>query len=173
MQSETDNDFILHFTGKIRYDTIGILINELKGKVQFLGIKTSVYKKILLVMIESLENIMKHNADDVKWDNVDQQFPPRFYIQKKDKKYILGSSNLIEKNNIHRLESRLEHLNQLDNHGLKELYKSTITDGQFTHKGGAGLGFIEIAKISADKIRYTFEPVNHGLSYFTFTVTIE
>ena len=173
MRSRTANDSILHFTGKIRYDTIGILINELKSKVLLLGIQTSLYKKILLVMIESLENIMKYTADNTTSEPVNKKFLPRFYIEKKDKKYILGSSNLIERNNIDKLKKRLEHLNRLDNHELKELYKSTITDGQFSHKGGAGLGFIELAKISSEKIKYSFEPVNDVLSYFKFIITIE
>jgi hypothetical protein len=173
MRSRIANDFILHFTGKIRYDTIGILINELKSKVVSLGIQTNLYKKILLVMIESLENIMKYTADNVTHRPVSKKYLPCFYIEKKDKKYVLGSSNLIEKNNINKLKKRLEHLNKLDNHELKELYKTTITNGQFSLKGGAGLGFIELAKISSEKIKYSFEPVNEMLSYFKFVITIE
>lgn len=173
MRSQNDSEFILNFTGNIRYDTIGILINELKSKVVFLGIQTNIYKKILLVMIESLENIMKYAADNKLSEQVDKKYLPRFSIHKKDKKYILISSNLIEKTNIPKLSNRLDHLNQMDNHGLKELYKTTITDGQFSHKGGAGLGFIELAKISSEKIKYSFKPVNKTLSYFEFLITIE
>jgi hypothetical protein len=173
MHSGVHNNYILDFTGRIRYDTIGNLINELKGKVVFLGIQTNVYKKILLVMIEALENIMKHSFDGEKTAGVDKKYAPRFSIQKNNKKYILVSSNLIEKANIPWLEKRLTNLNLLDNHGLKELYKLTITDGQFSHKGGAGLGFIEIAKISSNKIRYSFKSVNPDLSYFKFKITVE
>ncbi len=173
MRSRIPNDFILHFTGKIRYDTIGILINELKSKVISLGIQTNLYKRILLVMIESLENIMKYTADNAASNPAGKKYLPCFYIEKKDKKYILGSSNLIENSHISKLKKRLDHLNKLDNQELKELYKTTITDGQFSHKGGAGLGFIELAKISSEKIKYSFEPVDPALSYFRFIVTIE
>jgi hypothetical protein len=173
MHSGNHNDTILHFTGNIRYDTIGNLINELKGKVVFLGIQTNIYKRILLVMIEALENILKHSVDLAKTNGVDKKYAPCFSIKKNDEKYILISANLIEKTNIPRLKNRITNLNLLDNHGLKELYKSTIMDGQFSHKGGAGLGFIEIAKISSDKIRYSFKSVNPVLSYFRFTVTVK
>jgi hypothetical protein len=169
----TDNEYILQFTGRIRYDTISQLINELKGKVVALGIQTNVYKKILLVMIESLENIMKHAFDYTKIQGFDNRYLPRFHIRKKEAQYVLSSSNLIENNHIDMLESSLEKLNLLDNHGLKELYKTTITNGQFSHKGGAGLGLIEIAKIASHKIQYSFEPINQELSYFSFSVTVE
>ena len=125
------------------------------------------------LLIESLENIMKHSFDGEKTASMEKKYAPRFYIQKTDNKYILVSSNLIEKVSIPRLENRLSNLNLLDNQGLKELYKSTIMDGQFSHKGGAGLGFIEIAKISSEKIRYSFKSVNLNLAYFQFTVTVE
>jgi hypothetical protein len=173
MKPGTDNEFILNFTGKVRYDTISNLINELKSKVVALGIQTTIYKKILLVMIESLENIMKYTVDNTSQNNLLSDYPPCFYIRKMAQKYILGSSNLIEKNNVPSLKNKLDHLNTLDNQGLKELYKTTITNGQFSQKGGAGLGFIEIVKISSHGIDYTFDPVDELLSYFKFNITIE
>ncbi len=39
------------------------------------------------------------------------------------------------------LENRLVYLNNLTVQGIKEYYKETITNGQFSQKGGAGSGF--------------------------------
>jgi hypothetical protein len=124
-------------------------------------------------MIESLENIMKYTAEHSDIELIEKTFPPRFYIQRKDHKFLLGSSNLVEKENVSHLEQKLKQLNTLDKHGLKELYKSTITNGQFTQKGGAGLGLIEIAKISSTRIKYSFKPVSDLLTYYQFSITIE
>jgi hypothetical protein len=173
MQSDTDNDFVLRFSGNIRYDTIGNLIHELKEKIFIMGLKTTLYKKILLVMIESLENMMKYTAHFSGSDNQKKLHHPSFSIQKINGKYLINCSNLIENKDIQPLENKLNFLNSLDNYGLKELYKSTITNGQFSHKGGAGLGLIEIAKVSSEKLQYVFEPINDHYSVFRFIIIIE
>ena len=54
---------ILSYSGPLKYDTIGELINNLKKKVPELNLKLVVYKKLLLIMIESLENILKYNEN--------------------------------------------------------------------------------------------------------------
>ena len=51
-------------------------------------------------------------------------------------------------------------MNKHSKEELKELYKSTITNGEFTPKGGAGLGFIEIAKTTGSKLECAFEKLS-------------
>ncbi len=173
MQADAGNDLILRFSGNIRYDTIGNLIHELKEKVFVLGLKTTLYKKILLVMIESLENMMKYTAHISGRDNQSKLHHPSFSIRKTNGKFMIHCSNLIENKDIQPLEEKLNFLNSLDVLGLKELYKSTITNGQFSHKGGAGLGLIEIAKVSSEKLQYVFEPLSDHYSVFRFVIIIE
>ena len=55
------------------------------------------------------------------------------------------------------LRTRIDNVNNQDREELKDLYKTTITNGEFTAQGGAGLGFIEMAKTAGNKLEYTFE----------------
>ena len=50
--------------------------------------------------------------------------------------------------------------------GLKEFYMDTLTDGQRSSKGGAGLGFITVAMKAKSKIEYTFETLNEDYLKF-------
>lgn len=56
---------------------------------------------------------------------------------------------------------------------MKALYKETITNGRFTQSGGAGLGFIEIAKVTSGNIEYSFEPIDNRYSYYNFRAIIK
>src|SRR4030042_3113088 len=165
-------EVLLNYTGPLRYDTIGHLIHKLKDKVSEMGLKLVLYKKILLVMIESLENILKYNEHFDEKTELQKQYLPNFNIQQLNNKYILTSSNAILNTDIPELTDKISLINNLDSEGLKKLYKDTITNGQFTHKGGAGLGFIEIAKISSERIVFNFEPINDRLSYYKLQVII-
>lgn len=164
---------LLSYAGPLKYDTIGHLIHELKDKVSDLGLKLVLYKKILLVMIETLENILKYNEHFKEKADLKKKYLPKFNIQRMSDKFILTSSNAVLNSDIPELTDKLTLINNLDAEGLKKLYKDTITNGQFTHKGGAGLGFIEIAKISSEKIIFSFEPIDDRISYYMLQVVIE
>jgi hypothetical protein len=71
------------------------------------------------------------------------------------------------------LEKRLIYLNNLTPQGIKEYYKETITNGQFSLQGGAGLGLIEMAKISGNKIEYMFQRVNDSYVNFGLRITVD
>jgi hypothetical protein len=173
MISNNKKELILDHRGTLKYDTIGELINNLKKTVSRFKIKLGIYKKLLLVMIESLENILKYNENFDINSNIRTKYTPEFKIEKDDEKYFLTSVNVIFNKDIPVLENKINHVNTLDSEGLKKLYKSTITNGRFTHKGGAGLGFIEMAKISTEKIQYSFKKIDDDYSVYRLCVIID
>ena len=76
------------------------------------------------------------------------------------------------KKDIPHLQEKLSVINNLDKNSIRELYKATITDGKFSEKGGAGLGIIEMAKISDEKLLYTFSEIDENFSYFILKLVI-
>jgi hypothetical protein len=172
MVSNSQMEEILSYRGPLKYDTIGELINDLKRKVPGLKLKLVVYKKLLLIMIESLENILKYNENFDPNSFIRTNYSQEFKIERNNEKYFLRSTNVVLNKDIPRLKEKINQVNSLDNNGLKKLYKSTITNGRFSRKGGAGLGFIEMAKISTEKIQFNFKMINKEFSYYKLTVVI-
>ena len=68
------------------------------------------------------------------------------------------------------LVQRIDLLNAMDELELKQAYKKTLREGSFSDKGGAGLGLIEIARKSTEKLRYDFDDTGEGRYFFTFNV---
>lgn len=172
MPQETIGNVILSHQGPLKYETIGNLINVLKDKMDNLGISIVIYKKLLLAMIESLENIYKYNEPFRQTFQVPDGFHPCFSMEKEDSKFIITSSNAIDNNDAQEITSKINRVNHLDDKGLKMLYKETITNGKFSKRGGAGLGFIEIAKIATEDLKYNFDPIDKDHSYYTLQITI-
>lgn len=161
---------LINYHGSIRYETIGELIHLFKQQVPRLGIPLNTYKKILLIMIETLENMMKHSENSMR---APYDAFPELLLKFGNNQFIIQTCNPINSNNIQNLKTRIDFLNNLDQSGLKKLYKETITNGVFTKSGGAGLGLIEIAKISCNPIQYEFEPVNQEYSSFRQKITVD
>jgi hypothetical protein len=84
----------------------------------------------------------------------------------------METTNPVKKQEVSPLRTRIDNVNSQDSNALKELYKSTITNGEFSASGGAGLGFIEMAKTSGSKLEYAFENLSKDYSLYTFRVSM-
>ena len=162
---------IIDYRGIIKYETIGELSHKLKQQVTAAGLPVGIYKRVLLIMIESLENIMKHSVTPPR--DSGEEFLPSLSIVNKNNELTILSSNLIKAEDILPLRSRIDHLNSLDMQSLKNVYKDTITDGVFTNTGGAGLGLIEIVKISGKPIHYEFLSVGDTVALYKQQVIVK
>lgn len=167
----TNREIILEFTGHLTFSTIGRLLTLLKHKMVEMGIKTGMYKRILGVMIEALENIYKYS--DQYHDNqmIEKNYLPTFSLERSGQIYIIHTTSPIKVSDIAKLKDKIELVNSKSEEELKALYRQTITNGHFTAKGGAGLGLIEMAKITNHPLGYRFEPVNADFSIYHLTLT--
>ena len=59
-------------------------------------------------------------------------------------KYLLEIMSTMK--NVESLKDKITQVNSLDKDGLKSLYKDVIKGGELSSKGGAGLGFIDMAR---------------------------
>lgn len=165
-------EVILHYQGLFNFEIIGHLLNSFKDESETRGISLSNYKKILSIMIEALENVFKYNE---YFENEHSLFPshfPKFQLEKIGDNFLVTTSNPILKKDVEKLQNHINKINNLDREGLRQLFRSTLTNGQFSSKGGAGLGFIEMAKVSGEKIEYSFIPINDKYAYYTCKIIV-
>jgi hypothetical protein len=78
----------------------------------------------------------------------------------------------VRNESIEYISAKIDQVNALDKEGLKELYKEVIKKGEISEKGGAGLGFIDMARKSGQKLEYSFEPINDEFSFFSLQITV-
>jgi hypothetical protein len=170
---ESHEKIFLEYKGPILYDTIGDLISLLKETMFEAKVKQTVYKKVLMIMIEALENIFKYHEFFGDNEELISKYPPSICIKYSNPNILVTCSNPILKVDSDKLKSRLEKINKLDKAGIKEEYKQTITNGQFSEKGGAGLGIIEMAKISDDKLTFSFNHIDEEYNNYELNLKIK
>jgi hypothetical protein len=165
---EIASEELLRHFGPLSYEEIGFLLNRMAALLDKRGMNITIRKKVYAAMVESLENIYKHQ------DHIsdDQAFLPKFSLFFDAQNLSMFVSNSILNHKVSLLKNKLDKVNSLDKEGLKDLYKNTILSGNVSPKGGAGLGIINIAKVSENKIRYSFTPINEKYSYFMLNVLI-
>ena len=131
----------------------------------------SVQKKVFHVMVECLQNISKHaETFDARYKSKDGR--GIFLVSKSEDEYNVTTGNIISNKKVAELKKMLENINNLDKMGLKKLYKQQIREGRLSDKDGAGLGFIDIARKTGQKLVFNFLPVNETSSFFVLLSTI-
>jgi len=124
-------------------------------------------KKVSLLLAECFQNIVRHGdfSHEVRSAGI-------FVTRNIGNSYYISSANLIHNNDIPDLKEKIEMLNQLSPEALKQLYLEVLTNNQRTNRGGAGLGLIEMARKSGQKLEYDFETVDNEHSYFYLQIKL-
>jgi hypothetical protein len=162
---------ILNHTGLLTFSSIDVLLSAFKDVSQEHEIRFSIHKKVLTVMIESLENVYKYRDLYESFVARKQEYMPTLNISMNENSIQLRTSNPVLTKDLDILKSKIDKVNNKSREELKELYVKTITNGEFSAKGGAGLGFIEMAKTSGNDLKYSFEEISEEFSLYTFIVT--
>ncbi|MFH2140946.1 MAG: SiaB family protein kinase [Bacteroidota bacterium] len=147
------------FTQKITDSILSLTETNLDKEEESPKIK----KRVYAIMVECLQNITRHQ-DDAE-DNDPKNFGI-FVIQKQEAKYFITTGNLVEKKNIDQIKSLIEKINSLEKEELKDYYKKVLIEGSLSDKGGAGLGLIDMARKSGNKLIYNFKDISDIYSYF-------
>jgi hypothetical protein len=166
-----EQQLLIDYKGALSFSTISQLLNKLKEQMDLLGEKLATYKRILIIMVEVLENIHKYIESQQGNNNGTTPTNIDFKLVKTNDVYSISASNLIHTEAQKIIQDKLDLINRLDYEELKKLYRQIISNGQFTKEGGAGLGFIEIAKTSQNPLNYSFEKVDD--KYIKYTINLE
>lgn len=164
---------ILYHHGFFSYETTGELIEKLREKRSVYKIKKIIFRKILTLMIEILENNYKYVEEQFNEKVLDNlNIHPTFKLTEEGSFYSLESGNPILEEDIHFLKNKIDHINSLQFEELKELYKNTMAEGIYKNKKGAGLGMIKMARVSKNTIDYKFEKIQNNIYYYTVKINI-
>jgi hypothetical protein len=162
---------ILSYQGPLTFGTIDWLLSEFKMAAQDHALPFKAYKKMISIMIEALENVTKYSEQNPLNGDRIPGFNPSCQINRSPNHIELITRNPVKKGDVDLLRKRIDNVNNRDRDELKVLYKSTITNGEFTPQGGAGLGFIEMAKTAGSKLEYQFDTLSDDYSLYTLRIT--
>ena len=125
-------------------------------------------------LVNSVLKIMEERLDKV--ETVDEYLDSKtslLLIESDDKGYHVVTGNYVTNDKIDRLKERIDEVNSVSKEELRDLYKKILNNDQFSDKGGAGLGFIDIARKSGQKLNYNFQPVKDNYSFFSLLINIQ
>lgn len=163
-------NLILVYEGEFTQEITKSVLSMAERNMDSMGEESSIKRKVFNVMVECLQNIVKHGEDYNPMNEKKQT--AIFMIGKLDDEYVITSGNPVKNDIVKILSEKLDQINGLDKEGLKALYKDIIKGTEISEKGGAGLGFVDMARKSGQKLEYDFTEINDEHSFFSLKTTI-
>lgn len=167
-------NIMLSFKGEVTPELLASILQIVENKLDKINEQPKIKKKVFNVLVECLQNLYHHYTRDshiIKLKD-DQEPSVIVMIAKNVSGYSIITGNYVANSNVDELKKRLEEINSMSKLELKELYKSVLSNGELSAKGGGGLGIIDIARKSGEKLEYGFIPFSNGASFFSLNVNI-
>ena len=124
-------------------------------------------KRLFMFVLESLQNVSRH-SDRNKYSEMSL-----VVYSKTDSGYTVTTGNVIETDKIDDLRGKLAEINKLEAGEIRNVYRNMLSNAEFSSKGGAGLGLIEMAKKTGNKLDYDFIKLDDVFSYFILSKTVD
>jgi hypothetical protein len=171
-----EESILLSFKGVFTSDLLTSILQIMESKLSYLEESPKIKKKVFNVLVECLQNLYHHIESGVMIQDGDELTDGRsalLMIARIDGVFYIRTGNYILNDVSDELEQRIKKINSLEKEGLKLYYQEVLSDGIRSEKGTAGLGMIDIARKSGNKLDYEFLDVGTNYSFFCLNVKID
>jgi hypothetical protein len=166
-------NILLFYKGNIDSDLINHVLDTVEDKMVEANENSKLRKKVYNVLVESLQNLY-HHVDKVP-DDFEDQTAEKYgllVVKKEDSGYLITTGNFVHAENVEKLEEKIKRINRSSHEEIKELYKFILNHQRISAKGGGGLGLVDIARKTGNKLDYLFREYNNNYSFFCLNILV-
>lgn len=163
-----DENFILSYKGQVGFVQINSLLKIIEDRLQTAETNPRTRKKVYNIATECYQNLSHH------LEKHSQKIGTKglAIFEAYEDKYVIATGNYVFKESEMKIREKIDYINSLDKEQLRDYHRKMLANENFSDKGTAGLGFIDIARKTEGNIRYEFHHLNNDLAFFTLRVEI-
>lgn len=160
-------DTIFSYLGSLTHHELNHVLKSIELLLTNNYSSRGLKKKLFNLLIEITQNLFNY-LNNPRLEDRNAVF---VFMTESDNTYKIITGNYLLNSEVAGIKTRIEMINSLNNEELRELYRSILDIGIVSTGGGAGLGFVDLARKSGRKLSYRFEEVDDKFSFFTLEVT--
>ncbi|MEA3445951.1 MAG: SiaB family protein kinase [Bacteroidota bacterium] len=165
-------DILYEYEGDITNNSIDIVLSTIEEKLNTLNVKPGLRKKAFRVIVESIQNLYHNIPEKPPESSKTSDKFGVFVISLHDNCINIASGNFIKRDKIQILKARFDQVNSLTAEEIKYIYREILNSGEFTDKGGAGLGLLDIARKTGNELTYYFHDYNDEFGFLTIVIKV-
>lgn len=172
MKEKTKSDItkkeLFRFCDDVTQESIEYILGNVEAVLKDQELKKAMHRKVFYLMVESLQNVYNHTCKSGP-----KSCKPTIILYVIENDFFIETSNLIPNQEIIEIVSKIDSINSLTQEELKARYKEVLNNNIISKRGGAGLGLIDIARKSKNKIQYNHVAYTDTESILTLTIQIK
>ena len=142
-------------------------VDDVVKFVETLNEKPALIRKISFLIVEVIQNIIHHSDKNPKGETF-----AYFELLKDEEGYEIKTGNLLLKEKTEDLDKRLQCVTTSTQDEIKEKIMTKLNDGDFSEKGGAGIGLLSIKKRTDRGMSYNIEYFREDYNFIHFEIKI-
>lgn len=167
---------IFCFCGSVSQSVVEGIGETLWHRLEMEGTEVGTIGRVFPIFVEQMQNIVSHSAEKIVSDKegVEEiRFGIMIVGKSAEGRFYIRCGNYVEREKVEGLRQRLESLCEMDQDQLKKLYKEQRRQAKTTGTaGGAGLGFIDMARRASCPLEFDIVPVDEDTAFFSMTTTV-
>ncbi len=168
-----EGEVILNFNGSITPDLISEALETIEKSLNLKNEKNKIRKKVYNVFVECLQNLYHHvDRPPVDLDVIQKENFGIIVLSKDGAYYRISTGNFVDKNKTTVIKDRIDQVNSLTDKEVRSLYVDIMSNGEFSDKGGGGLGMLDIVRKTGNKLEYNFFKYSNNHIFFSLDVYI-
>jgi Glu-tRNA(Gln) amidotransferase subunit E-like FAD-binding protein len=169
----TKGNVVIAYKGKITHIVINDLLDKVEQELTEKNESIKKKKKIYNISIEGLQNLYHHienQSDDII--NAHSDKFGVFVVEQIDENYRIILGNFVDEEQKNYLEEKITKINSLSLDELKDLYTHILDHQKMSSKGGGGLGLLDMAKKSSNKLDYNFFSYSNNWYFYNLKLIV-
>jgi hypothetical protein len=161
---------IVRFEGIVTQEKTKSMLTAVELYLDQTAENAGVRRKLIHVMVESLQNIARHSEKTFEGTSV--LYTSIFLLNRKPHGYTIFSGNPVTSVKVDVMTEALQKINSLDQQGQRKKYLDSIQSPCFMRNGGAGIGLVDMARRSGEKLKFNFQVLSKNYSFFWLMVGV-
>lgn len=161
---------ILCYQGAIDGDVVSSLVKLMEKNISCSGERLAVRKKVINILVEALQNILNYFAEE----SLDKSFENESFliVTCTKQEYEITIGNYISAHRMKTLKKRIDNVNMMSYEDLQKVYLDILENPKISMSRGAGLGLIDMARRTQNKINYAFNEYDQEHNLFMMSMTV-
>lgn len=156
-------NILMVYKGDFSQETVIPMLKIIEDNLNKQQEKLEAKKKLYFVLMEILQNVSKHSVQQ------NGKKEAIFMIGKNEHRYIICTGNMVDLASSEKIKDKITTVNSLSKKELTTFYKKKLRES-ISDENGAGLGIIDIARESGEKLVFDLKPGVEDLSFFSLSV---
>ncbi|MDW8296428.1 MAG: SiaB family protein kinase [Raineya sp.] len=159
---------LLAYKGCIDGDTVTYLMKLAEQNIASINEKLIIRKKVISILVEAVQNIVNYFAEE----SLDKSFENESFVilSMQNNQYEIYVGNYVSRHRMRALKKRIDNVNMMSPEDLQKVYLDILENPKVSITRGAGLGLIDMARRTQNKINYLF--AEHDQDYVLFMMNI-